>query len=163
MSCLAIEIMSPKQTWKGRSGKIKRGKPTGPREVIEKYKAVRPGFLEWHNHKQHWVYDLALGSGFSCKCCRAGAKRKHYRNMQELRSMALADAEDYLLERAEQEACREPTRVVQQEQQENQDVVQDQAGDQTGAVDVQTVDPALARAWARSLRASPSTYQLTRE
>lgn len=89
--------MSSKQTWKGRSGKTKRGKPAGPREVFEKYNSVEPDFLELHNQRQQRIHDRVLGSGFECKWCVSIAERNRRSMKRQLQWGALADAEDYLL------------------------------------------------------------------
>lgn len=52
--------MSSNQNWKKGGGKTKRGKPTGRREVIEKYKSIGYGSFERENRK---VAGIAMRVG----------------------------------------------------------------------------------------------------
>lgn len=52
MSSASSETVSSNENWKKGGGKTKRGKPTGRREVIEKYKAIGFDSLHHPNPKQ---------------------------------------------------------------------------------------------------------------
>lgn len=109
------EALSAKQAWKGRSGKTKRGRPTGPREVVEKYRALRQFTLDLHNREQDKVANRLVGSGLCCPWCDSVAERNRLRLKRELKGRAMADAAEVPLEIVEQETREEIIWLAEEE------------------------------------------------
>lgn len=65
MSSARNETVSSNPNWKKAGRKTKRGKPTGRREVVEKYKAIGMDTLDCGNRKQRAIRDRVFGYGFS--------------------------------------------------------------------------------------------------
>ncbi|KAJ0123980.1 hypothetical protein J7T55_012453 [Diaporthe amygdali] len=55
MSSAKQDTLSSNENWKKGGGKTKRGKPTGRREVVEKYKAIGAHTIEDRNRKQYGI------------------------------------------------------------------------------------------------------------
>lgn len=55
------DTVASNERWKKAGGKTKRGKPIGPREVSEKYKAIGFDILKDHNLKQLGIENRACG------------------------------------------------------------------------------------------------------
>lgn len=65
MSSARNETPSSNQNWKNAGRKTKRGKPTGRREVVEKYKAMGMDTLDCSNRKQQATRDRVFAYGFN--------------------------------------------------------------------------------------------------
>ena len=61
MSSVRNETVSSNKSLKKAGGKTKHGKPTGRREVLEKYKAINLNTLDCDNHKQLGIQDRVFG------------------------------------------------------------------------------------------------------
>ncbi|KAG6354009.1 hypothetical protein INS49_004980 [Diaporthe citri] len=65
MSSAMNETVSSNQNWKKAGRKTKRGKPTGRREVVEKYKAIGLDTLGCGNRKQQAIRGRVFGYVFN--------------------------------------------------------------------------------------------------
>ncbi|POS76993.1 hypothetical protein DHEL01_v204612 [Diaporthe helianthi] len=108
-----------KHIWKGPSGKLKHGKPTGRREVIDKFRAGGSCQLELNNQKQDRVYNRVFVSGCPdsyCRFCSSFAKKTRQRSKCESQLRALDELEVFSLERFEQDARQGVGHVAEEEQ-----------------------------------------------
>lgn len=67
MSSAKVETMAANENWKKSGGKTKHGKPTGRREVTEKYKAKQAVALDdlCENRKELRIENRTRGYGFN--------------------------------------------------------------------------------------------------
>lgn len=65
MSSARNETVSSNENGKNAGGKTKHGKPTGRREVLEKYKAIGLDSLNCGNRKELTIQNRVLGYGFN--------------------------------------------------------------------------------------------------
>lgn len=78
--------MSSNENWKKSGGKTKRGKPTGRREVIEKYKAIGFDSLEHPNLKQARIMRSVgaySDTNLKCSCCARLRRRANWISLQD--------------------------------------------------------------------------------
>lgn len=124
MSSAKDETMSSNESWKKAGGKNKYGKPTGTREIVEKYKAVGLDDLDCNNYKQYGIRARVAGY----ECDRAPAriahlldKETHKGNKAALKCEALSEEDEASLEQVEHAAREEARQLARDDAETNFD------------------------------------------
>ncbi|KAI7782603.1 hypothetical protein LA080_013091 [Diaporthe eres] len=121
MSSANNETILSNENWKKAGGKTKHGRPTGRREVLEKYKAIGLDSLNCGNRKQLRIEIRVFGYGFN-KDARflvpmLAKERRRANNLalqDQLLSLEIEESQDEA-EREGREECDEMMSEIQRE------------------------------------------------
>lgn len=131
MSSANNETVSWNENWKEAGGKTKHGKPTGRREVLEKYKAIGLDSLNCGNRKQLGIEIRVFGYGFNKDASFLVpmlAKERRRANKLALQDQLVSLENDECREEAEREAREECDEMMSETRREKDRELADRLG-----------------------------------
>ncbi|KAK7737619.1 hypothetical protein SLS63_002748 [Diaporthe eres] len=131
MSSANNETMSSNESWKKAGGKTKHGRPTGRREVLEKYKAIGLESLNCGNRKQLGIEIRVFGYGSNRDAILLVpmlAKERRRANKLALQDQLLSLENDECREEAEHEAREECDEMMSETRREKDRELADRLG-----------------------------------
>ncbi|KAK7697199.1 hypothetical protein SLS64_013804 [Diaporthe eres] len=123
--------MSSNESWKKAGGKTKHGRPTGRREVLEKYKAIGLESLNCGNRKQLGIEIRVFGYGSNRDAILLVpmlAKERRRANKLALQDQLLSLENDECREEAEHEAREECDEMMSETRREKDRELADRLG-----------------------------------
>lgn len=116
MSSARNSNTSSSERRKNAGSKTKHGRPTGRREVVEKYKAIGLKTLDCRNYKQYGIQARVVGfNRYANSLVPSLARENRHASKHALRDEILADEDEASLEYAEHKAHEEARRLAQEE------------------------------------------------